>query len=104
MAYLGRDLTRGNYLKLDSIKSQFNGTTRTFNLTSGGQPFYPGSAFSILVSLAGIIQQPESAYQINQNTITFAAAPQATDDFFCIVLGVALGIGVPGDQIGRAHV
>ena len=98
MAYLGRELTSGNYLKLDDLRSQFNGTTRTFNLTSGGQPFYPGSAFSILVSLAGIIQQPESAYQINQNTITFAAAPQATDDFFCIVLGVALGIGVPGDQ------
>jgi len=97
MAYLGRELTSGNYLKLDDISSQFNGTKTTFNLTSGGQTFYPGSAFSIIVSLGGVVQEPESAYIINENQITFASAPQATDDFFCIVLGVALGIGVPGD-------
>jgi len=97
MAYLGRALTSGNYLKLDDISSQFNGSTTTFNLTSGGQTFYPGSAYSILVSLAGIVQEPESAYQINQNQIIFAVAPQASDDFFCVVLGTALGIGVPGE-------
>lgn len=97
MAYLGRGLDRGNYLKLDDISSQFNGITTTFNLTSGGQTFYPGSAFSILVSLAGIIQEPESAYSINLNQITFASAPQVSDDFFCIALGVPIGIGVPGE-------
>jgi len=96
MAYLGRGLDRGNYLKLDDISSQFNGSTTTFNLTSGGQTFYPGSAYSILVSLAGIIQEPESAYSITNNTITFASAPQTSDDFFCIALGVPIGIGVPG--------
>jgi len=55
------------------------------------------SADSILVSIAGVIQEPESAYQINENQIIFASAPLASDDFFCIVLGLALGIGVPGD-------
>lgn len=84
MSYKGRALTAGNYLKLDSIQSQFNGTKTTFNLTSGGQAFYPGSAYSILVSLAGVIQQPESGYQINESTIIFATAPQATDDFFVL--------------------
>jgi len=97
MSYLGRALTAGNYLKLDDLSSQFNGTQKTFNLTSGGQAFYPGSAFSILVSLGGVIQEPESAYQINQSQITFAVAPQVSDDFFCIALGVALGVGVPGE-------
>ena len=97
MAYLGRGLDKGNYLKLDDLQSQFNGSTTTFNLTSGGTAFYPGSAFSILVSLAGVVQEPESAYQINQNQIIFAAAPLSSDDFFCISLGVALGIGVPGE-------
>ena len=90
MAYLGRGLDRGNYLKLDDLSSQFNGNTVTFNLTSGGQAFYPGSAYSILVSLAGIIQEPESAYIISNNTITFASPPQGSDDFFCIALGVPL--------------
>lgn len=96
MAYLGRGLDRGNYLKLDDLSSQFDGNIVTFNLTSGGQAFYPGSAYSILVSLAGIIQEPESAYIITNNTITFASPPQGSDDYFCIALGVPIGIGVPG--------
>ena len=97
MAYLGRGLDRGNYLKLDDLQSQFNGSTTTFNLTSGGQAFYPGSSYSILVSLAGVLQEPESGYSVDQNQITFAAAPLATDKFFCVVLGVPIGVGVPGD-------
>ena len=98
MAYFGRQPTSGNYLlKLDDIQSQFNSSTTTFNLTSGGTAFYPGSAFSLLVSLAGVVQEPEISYTINQNTITFASAPGSGDDFFCIVLGVSLGIGVPGE-------
>jgi hypothetical protein len=97
MAYIGRQLSAGNYLKLDDISSQFNGTKKTFNLTSGGNTYYPGSAFSILVSLGGVVQEPDSAYQIDQNTITFATAPGASDDFFCISLGEALGVGVPAD-------
>ena len=96
MPYVGRDLSRGNYLKLDDLVSQFNGSTTTFNLTSGGSAFFPGSAFSILVSLGGIVQEPESAYTINKSQITFASAPLATDEFFIIALGVALGVGVPG--------
>lgn len=98
MAYLGRGLDRGNYLKLDDISSQFNGSTVSFNLTSGGQAFYPGSSFSILVSLAGIIQEPESAYTIDQNQIIFASAPESSDDYYCIALGVPLNINVPGDN------
>jgi len=97
MAYLGRGLNSGNYLKLDDISSGFNGSVTTFNLTSGGSAHYPGSAYSILVSLGGIIQEPESAYQINQNQIIFASAPNSADDFFCISLGEPLSIGVPGN-------
>ena len=97
MPYLGRELTSGNYLKLDSIESQFDGSTTTFQLKSGGSDFFPGSSFSLLVSVAGIIQEADSAYQINNNEITFATAPTNGDDCFIIVLGLALGIGVPGD-------
>ena len=97
MPYLGRELTSGTYLKLDSIQSQFNGTLTTFNLKSGGQDFYPGSSYSLMVSLAGVVQEAESAYEINNNQITFQNAPTSSDDCFIIVLGLALGIGVPGD-------
>ena len=105
MGYLGRGLDRGNYLKLDDLASQFDGSTVTFNLTSGGQAFYPGSAFSILVSLAGIVQEPESAYIITLNTITFASPPQVGDDYFCIALGVPISIGVPGQNtVNSTHI
>ena len=97
MPYLGRELTSGNYIKLDDISSQFDGSTVTFDLKSGGNDFYPGSSFSLLVSVAGIIQEADSAYQIENNQITFATAPSNGDDGFIIVLGLALGIGVPGD-------
>ena len=97
MPYLGRELTSGNYLKLDDISSQFNGSTTTFQLKSGGSDFFSGSSFSLLVSVAGVIQEADSAYQINNNEITFATAPSNGDDAFIIVLGLALGIGVPGD-------
>ena len=61
-------------------------------------------SFSLLVSVAGVIQEADSAYQINNNEITFATAPGASDDAFIIVLGLALGIGVPGDgTVGLQH-
>ena len=47
MPYLGRQLTSGNYLKLDDISSQFNGSKTTFNLKSGGNVFTPGSSYSL---------------------------------------------------------
>ena len=104
MPYLGRELTSGNYLKLDDITSQFDGSTTTFQLKSGGSDFFPGSSFSLLVSVAGVIQEADSAYQINNNEITFATAPSNGDDAFIIVLGLALGIGVPGDgTVGLQH-
>ena len=104
MPYLGRELTSGNYLKLDDITSQFDGSTTTFQLKSGGSDFFPGSSFSLLVSVAGVIQEADSAYQINNNEITFATAPSGADDCFIIVLGLALGIGVPGDgTVGLAQ-
>ena len=104
MPYLGRELTSGNYLKLDSIQSQFDGSETTFNLKSGGSDFYPGSSYSLMVSLAGVIQEAESAYEINNNQITFQAPPASTDDCFIIVLGLALGINVPGNAtVGLAQ-
>ena len=41
MPYLGRDLSQGNYLKLDDISSQFDGSKVSFSLTAGGTAFFP---------------------------------------------------------------
>lgn len=97
MAYIGRQPVNGNYLKLDNISSQFNGTTTRFNLTAGGSPFYAGSSYALRVALGGVLQEPEAAYTIDQNQIVFASAPAALTEFYCVVLGTAIGINVPGD-------
>ena len=104
MPYVGRGLERGNYLKLDNIESGFNGITTAFNLTSGGSAFYPGSSYSLLVSLGGVIQEPEIGFTISSSTLTFAAAPVGSDDCFIVALGQSLGIGVPASgTVGDAE-
>ena len=86
MPYIGRGLVQGNYVKLDDLQSQFDGSKTTFTLTSGGQSYKPGSANTLLVSLGGVIQEAVSAYQIVEDQITFASAPQSGANFFCVVL------------------
>ena len=97
MPYIGRGLERGNYLKLDNLESSFNGITTAFNLTSGGSAFYPGSVYSLMVSLGGVIQEAEVGFTVQNSTLTFATAPLASDNCFIIALGQSLNIYVPGD-------
>ncbi len=103
MAYLGRSLTAGNYLKLDSIESSFDGNAVTFNLKAGGSAHFPGSSYSLHVSLGGVVQEPEAAYIINQDQIQFAAPPNAGDDCFIVSLALPLGVDVPADGTVQLH-
>ena len=86
MAYIGRQQTSSTFLKLDDISSQFNDSTTTFNLTIGGEAFFAGNPYSLLVSLGGVIQEPISSFTIVENQINFASAPMAGSDFFIVVL------------------
>ena len=97
MPYIGRDLSQGNYLKLDNIESQFNGSKVSFDLTAGGTAFFPGSSMALLVSIGGVVQEAETAYTIDQSSIEFASAPSAGDDCYIIVMGTSIGVSVPAD-------
>ena len=97
MPYIGRGLDRGNYLKLDDISGQFDGSKTTFNLTTGGQPFFPGSAFSLLVSISGVIQEPETAYQINSSEIVFTGPPGLGEPFFAVAMSQPISINTVSD-------
>ena len=97
MPYIGRDLSQGNYLKLDNIESQFNGSKVSFDLTAGGTAFFPGSSMALLVSVGGVVQEAETAYTIDQSSIEFASAPSAGDDCYIIVMGTSIGVSVPAD-------
>ena len=97
MPYIGRDLSQGNYLKLDNIESQFEGSKVSFDLTAGGTAFFPGSSMALIVSVAGVVQEAETAYTIDQSSIEFASAPSAGDDCYIIVMGSSIGVSVPAD-------
>jgi len=98
MPYIGRQLTQGNFIKLDDLQSQFNGTKTTFSLTAGGQAYKPGSSNALLVSLGGVIQEAGSAFTLNNDEITFSNPPTADANIFIIALGNSVSIGVPADK------
>ena len=86
MGLIGRQQSSGAFLKLDDIASQFDDSTTTFNLTLGGQAFFAGNPYTLLVSLGGVIQEPIAAFTITESQINFASAPRAGADFFIVVL------------------
>ena len=73
-------------LSIDDISSQFNHVKTTFDLKVGGEPFFAGNPYTLLVSLGGVIQEAISAFQIVEDKITFASAPTSGSNFFCVVL------------------
>jgi hypothetical protein len=90
MPYIGRPQATGPYLKLDDISDEFDGSKVTFNITLGGSPFFTSNAYTLLLSLDGVIQEPIKSFIVNENQLTFASAPTATSSFYCVVLGTTL--------------
>jgi len=96
MSYIGVNPTSGQYSILDDISSGFNGSTTTFNLTSGGTAVVPQTDANALISISGVVQYT-SAYSISSSQITFSSAPLASDTFSGRVLGNSKDIGTPTD-------
>ena len=86
MAYIGRQQSPGSFTKLDDISSQFDSSKTVFDLKVGGEAFFPGNPYTLLVSLGGVIQEPITSFTITDDQITFASAPQSGANFFCVVL------------------
>ena len=103
MPYIGRQLTQGNFIKLDDLQSQFNGTKTTFNLTTGNKSYTPGSANALLVSLGGIIQEVGTSFTVTNDQITFSNPPTADAQIFIIALGNSVTIGTPADATINAE-
>ena len=87
MAYIGRDPAYGSFEK-QSLTA--DGSTTTFTLN-----FTVGSTASIMVSVAGVLQEPETAYNIASGgtQIVFTAAPESGDTVFVVFLGIAYDVG-----------
>ena len=90
MAYIGRQPLYGAFEK-QSLTA--DGSTTTFSLN-----YVVGSSSSILVSVAGVPQEPEVAYNLSGGgaQIVFTEAPGASDTVFVVFLGVAMEVATLG--------
>ena len=87
MAYIGKTPDYGTFEK-QSITADSSTTTFSLNYTVG-------SSSSILVSVSGVLQEPESAYNLASGgtTIVFSEAPTTGEGVFLVFLGVAYDAG-----------
>jgi hypothetical protein len=87
MAYIGRQPSYGAFEK-QSMTADSSTTTFSLNYTVG-------SSSSILVSVAGVIQEPETGYNLTGGgtSIVFSAAPTTGDTVFVMFLGIARDVG-----------
>ena len=100
MAYIGQRPQVGNFVKIDDISSQFNGSTSTFNTLVGGVPYQVSNPYATVLALNNLLQQPGVSYNFNLSTISFATAPPSgyIGTFWCIVLGDVYNVGVPSNN------
>ena len=94
MAYIGPEPNPGQNREVDDISSSFNGSTTAFTLQVSGSNVSPGTANDIIVSLGGVIQNPNQDYTIAASTITFTTAPASGLSFFAVVLGQSIDSSV----------
>ena len=80
MGYLGRDIQYGSFAKQTLTA---NSSTTVFTLSNG-----VADANNLLVSIGGIIQEPNVAYTAVGTVITFASAPVTNDPIFITFLGM----------------
>ena len=98
MAYLGNSPLIGQYRKMDSIVSQFNGNLTSFDITVGGVAFTPPSAYAMLISLNNVILNPDVGFSISGSVISFPTPPAALTPFFGLIFGDTLYTGTPSDN------
>jgi len=90
MAYIGKSPEYGVFEK-QTLTADGSTTTFTLNYTIG-------SSSSILVSVSGVIQEPESAYNISSGgtQIVFSTAPEIAETIFVVFLGISFDVGTLG--------
>ena len=99
MAYIGPEPKLGRNREVDDISSSFNGSTTAFTLQVGGANVSPGNANSLLLSLGGVMQNPNTDYTVAASTLTFTTAPASGLSFWALALGQGIDedISTPSD-------
>ena len=94
MPYVGPQPKLGRNREVDDISSGFNGSTTAFTLQVSGSNVSPGTANDIIVSLGGVVQNPNQDFTIAGSTLTFTTAPASGLSFFAVVLGQSIDSSV----------
>ena len=76
--------------KLDSIANSFNGTANTFALTANGYSVTPSQSEKLLISLNGVLQEPNVAFTVSGSDIVFVEPPETGMEFYGLILGAPL--------------
>ena len=97
MAYIGRQLVRGQNRVLDDISGSFNGSTTAFNLTVSSSSSPPASVNQLWIILGGILQKPGTDFTVADAVITFTTAPASTLSFWGMIQGDTSDINSPAD-------
>ena len=93
MPYVGRENITGEFIKLDAIPQS---ASNTFNLQRSGAAFAPGTTEQCIVSVNGVTQAPQDAFNISGSQIVFTETLSASDVIdYILVMGSALSSGVP---------
>jgi hypothetical protein len=58
---------------------------------------FPGTARNLLLSLGGVIQEPDTDFTISGSTLTFTTPPVANTTFFGVIYGDMQATGTPSD-------
>ena len=98
MAYIGRTPSGGRFAKMDDISSGFNGSANTFSLSIGADTPNIASDAQVIISVGGVIQEPETDFSISTNQIVFTSAPPSGASFFGILLGETFNALVPSTK------
>ena len=110
MAYIGNSPANvGNYQIVDDISSSFNGSLTSFALASGGIAITPAKTGQLIVSINGVVQQPDdtgtNGFKVSSSNIVFSSPPANGDTFWGIYQGQEVDVGVPSDDsVDAVHI
>ena len=98
--YIGNIPSQGEFKKLDSIASSFDGSTTQFNLNYNSVSQSVGGAEQLIVSLNGVVQEPLSAYTlgVGGSSVVFSSAPASGDTCHIVLFGGVGGTATPSDN------
>ena len=95
---IGISTTRvANIRELDDISSGFDGSETAFTMAVGGAGVSPVTSQQMLISLGGVMQNPNQDFSVAGTQLTFTTAPISGLSFFGIILGTDLTLNTIPD-------